>query len=279
MAVESEEFTELSDEFALVSQTAAEAGLSGSSHEAPRVRRGWVNVPAGGHVSGVFWGDGPPELVLLHDRGETHRYIAASRTVAERVLGLYAVARDLPADTFPVSPLPYVTLTVNDYPTWTYDDTGRDEDKLLLLEHADGSAVTVLAQQGDYEGLQIQLPDGDWLPVPIVPGALQVFSGTLLTRWSNGLLRPARHRVVAGGTVTRRSTGVFYYPGLDQVLEPLPAFLEPGEETDFEPVQLWDLVKDGVENYLKVFGRPEQITAWREGSRYVADLAENSAGR
>jgi flavonol synthase len=212
-------------------------------------------------------------------RDVTHQYIAASRTVAERVLGLYAVAQGLPADTFPVSPLPYVTLTVNDYPTWTYADTGRDEDKLLLLEHADGSAVTILAQQGDYEGLQIQLPDGDWLPVPIVPGALQVFSGTLLTRWSNGLLRPARHRVVAGGTVTRRSTGVFYYPGLDQVLEPLPAFLEPGEETDFEPVQLWDLVKDGVENYLKVFGRPDQVTAWREGSRYVAELAENSAGR
>src|SRR5580692_6132088 len=123
-------------------------------------------------------------------RDLTHQYIAASRGVAERVLGLYARAQDLPADTFPIGPLPYLTLTVNNYPTWTYPDTGRDEDKLLLLEHADGSAVTVLAQQGGYEGLQIQLPDGDWLPVPIVPGALQVFSGTLLTRWSNGLLRP-----------------------------------------------------------------------------------------
>ncbi len=38
-------------------------------------------------------------------------------------------------------------------------------------------------------------------------------------------------------------------------------------------------VKDSVENYLKVFGRPEQIAAWREGRPYVADLAENSAGR
>jgi flavonol synthase len=212
-------------------------------------------------------------------RDLTHGYIAASRGVAERVLGLYARAQDLPADTFPVSALPYLTLTVNDYPTWTYADTGVDEDKLLLLEHADGSAVTVLAQQGDYEGLQIQLPDGDWLPVPIVPGALQVFSGTLLTRWSNGLLRPARHRVVAGGRVTRRSTAVFYYPGLEQVLEPLLAFTEPGEETDFEPVATWDLVKDNVENYLKVFGRPEQVTAWREGRPYVAELAAHSAGR
>jgi flavonol synthase len=220
------------------------------------------------------WPDDDPEL-----RDLTFRYIAAGRSLAERVLGLYARAQGLPSGTFPVSPLPYISFTVNNYPTWTYPDTGNDEDKLLLLEHADGSAVTVLAQNGDYAGLQVQLPDGDWLPVPIVPGALQVFSGTLLTRWTNGLLRPARHRVVAGGTARRRSVGIFYHPGLEQVLEPLPPFIEPGEETDYEPVTQWDLVKDRVENYLKVFGRPAQVTAWRDGKPYVADLAENSAGR
>ena len=92
---------------------------------------------------------------------------------------------------------------MNDYPTWTYPETAADEDKLLLLEHADDSAVTVLAQQGDYEGLQVEGPGG-WIPVPVIPGALQVFSGQLLARWTGGRLRPGRHRVVAGGTVTRR---------------------------------------------------------------------------
>jgi len=71
MAVESEEFTELGDEFALVGQTAAEAGAVGG--ELPRVRRAWVNVPAGGHVSAVFWGGGQPEVVFLHDIGESAR--------------------------------------------------------------------------------------------------------------------------------------------------------------------------------------------------------------
>ncbi len=46
--------------------------------------------------------------------------------------------------------------------------------------------------------------------MPVVPGALQVFSGTILTRWTNGLLPAGRHRVVAGGSVTRQSTGIFY---------------------------------------------------------------------
>ncbi len=85
--------------------------------------------------------------------------------------------------------------------------------------------------------------------------------------------------MVAGGTQKRRSVGIFYYPGLEQVLEPLAPFVAPGEETDYEPVTQWELVRDGVENYLKVFGRPEQVTAWREGRPYVAELAENSAGR
>src|SRR5712691_554914 len=108
--------------------------------------------------------------------------------------------------------LPHLRLTVNDYPTWAYPEATADEDKLLLLEHADDSAVTVLAQEGDYEGLQLQGPDGEWIPIPIIPGALQVFSGHLLARWTGGRLRPGRHRVVAGGTVTRRSTAVFVYP-------------------------------------------------------------------
>jgi hypothetical protein len=43
-------------------------------------------------------------------------------------------------------------------------------------------------------------------------------------------------------------------------------------------VPVIDLVKDGMEHYLKVFGRPEQVTGWRDGRAYVAGLAENSAG-
>jgi isopenicillin N synthase-like dioxygenase len=176
---------------------------------------------------------------------------------------------------------------VNDYPTWRYPEASgeatADEDKLLLLEHADDSAVTILAQQGDYEGLQIQAPDGTWLPVPVVPGALQVFSGTLLARWTGGRLRPGRHRVVAGGTVTRRSTAVFVYPALETVVQPLGPFAADSSgssgSSGFEPVLVWDHVKGRVADYLAAYGRPEQIAAWRDGTPYVAELAENSAGR
>jgi len=113
--------------------------------------------------------------------------------------------------------------------------------------------------------------------VPLVEGALQVFSGTLLARWTDGLLRGGRHRVVAGGTVTRRSTAVFVYPALETVVEPLGPFA--AGSSGFEPVRVWDHVKDRVADYLAAYGRPEQIAAWRDGTPYVAELAENSAGR
>jgi len=203
-------------------------------------------------------------------------YMAACRGLAERMLGLYAVASGLAGDAFALGALPHFRLTVNDYPAWTYPEVARDEDKLLLLEHADDSAVTILAQQGDYEGLQIQAPDGTWIPVPLVPGALQVFSGTLLARWTDGLLRGGRHRVVAGGSVTRRSTAVFVYPALETVVEPVGPFAAGSE---LGPVRVWDHVKDRVADYLAAYGRPEQVAAWRDGTPYVAELAEHSAGR
>ena len=228
------------------------------------------------------WPDDDPAL-----REVTFRYMEASRRLAERMLRLYATAQGQPEGTFATGSLPHFRLTVNEYPTWAYDadDDGADEDeeKLLLLEHSDDSAVTILAQEGAYEGLQIQAPDGTWLPVPVIPGALQVFSGNLLARWTGGRLRPGRHRVVAGGTDTRRSTAVFYYPSLDTVIEPLAPFAGPGttgsSTSGYEPVLVWDNVKSRVQNYLAEYGRPDQVEAWREGRAYVAGLAENSAGR
>ncbi|MFC1432051.1 2-oxoglutarate and iron-dependent oxygenase domain-containing protein [Streptacidiphilus sp. N1-3] len=206
-------------------------------------------------------------------REAAFRYRDALFGVGRRALALYARVLGLPEDTFPVGDDAYTTFVVNDYPTWTHTGTDADTEKLLLLEHADGSAVTVLHQEGDYAGLQGQRPDGSWQSVPILPGALQVFSGTLLANWTEGRLRPGRHRVVSGGSVTRRSSAVFINPSLDTVVEPLPPFADP-EDSDFEPVSVWEQASRNVEEYLQVFGRPDQVAAWRDGRPYVAELAQ-----
>jgi isopenicillin N synthase-like dioxygenase len=206
-------------------------------------------------------------------RAVAHEYHDAAVGVAKRVLAAYALALDVDPTVFPIGDDPqYTWFVVNNYPTWTYDHPGTDEEKLLLLEHADASVLTVLHQRGDYQGLQGQCADGSWIPIPIVPNAFQVFTGSLLTRWTNRLLRPGRHRVVASRTVTRLSSGVFLHPRVDTVVRPLAPFIG-ADGPEFDPILLWDTVKNSIEEYLAVFGRPDQLAAWREGRPYVAALA------
>ena len=56
------------EEFSLLSENAAEAGLPWSGR--PAVRRQSVEVAEGRAVSAIVWGSGPPELVLLHGGGQ-----------------------------------------------------------------------------------------------------------------------------------------------------------------------------------------------------------------
>ncbi len=57
------------------------------------------------------------------------------------------------------------------------------------------------------------------------------------------------------------------------MIEPLEPFVGP-EGGDFEPEPLWDQAGGQVEEYLRVFGRPDRIAARRERRSYVAELAE-----
>lgn len=196
---------------------------------------------------------------------------------AERLLGIYAQALGLPADSFPSVGPDTTAVTYNKYPTWTWPDDATDEDKLLLLEHADGNTITVLHQAGGYPGLQVQLPDGSWTPVPVVDRALQVFNGGLMSRWTNERWVPGRHRVVAGGTQVRHSTAFFYSPGFETVVEPFRTLLDDGEEALYDPVTIGDHSDARTDDYLRVFARPDQIEAWENRTRFVADVREDEA--
>ena len=54
------------DEFGLLHENAAEYDLPFDPKAPPRVERVHVSTPSGHTVSALVWGDGPPELVLLH---------------------------------------------------------------------------------------------------------------------------------------------------------------------------------------------------------------------
>ncbi|MCW2876543.1 MAG: ybfF 2 [Sphaerisporangium sp.] len=58
-------------EFAALPEIAQSIGVSAPD---PRlIQRRWVTTVSGGHVSGVTWGDGPAETVLLHDARRSAR--------------------------------------------------------------------------------------------------------------------------------------------------------------------------------------------------------------
>jgi pimeloyl-ACP methyl ester carboxylesterase len=73
----------------MLADNAAEAGLAW--HGPPRLRREWVGPP-GRRVSGLVWGDGPPELVLLHGGAQN----AHTWDTVALALGRPLVALDLP---------------------------------------------------------------------------------------------------------------------------------------------------------------------------------------
>lgn len=90
-------------------------------------------------------------------------------------------------------------------------------------------------------GLEIQLPDGKWAPVPVCPPGTEddpappvlVNVGDLLSYWTGGLLRSTVHRVVFRGgeegvegerdDEARYSVAWFCHPEGETELRPVPS--------------------------------------------------------
>lgn len=81
------------DEFGLLPENAEEAGLAFDPAAPPTTERVWVtDTPSGHEVSAIVWGDGPPEIVVLHG-GAQNAHTWDSMALA---LDVPLVAIDLP---------------------------------------------------------------------------------------------------------------------------------------------------------------------------------------
>jgi isopenicillin N synthase-like dioxygenase len=97
-------------------------------------------------------------------------------------------------------------------------------------EHTDYDGFTILQRDGDdglSGGLEIELSDGTWAPVPSLPGHLTINIGDLFARWTNDRWRATRHRVtLPKGTAAaagRLSVVYFTGPHPDTVVSCLPS--------------------------------------------------------
>ena len=115
-----------------------------------------------------------------------------------------------------------------------YPQTKHASDKRAVWasEHTDIDLFTILPKATE-EGLEVQLPNGEWLPVSVKGDAFIINGGDFLEIFSNGYLRSARHRVMAprgNSDVERYSMVFFAHPTSETKLYPLSQWSQDGEK-------------------------------------------------
>lgn len=92
--------------------------------------------------------------------------------------------------------------------------------------HRDHGSLSLVVQDAA-GGLEYVDDGGEWRAVPPVAGSVLVNPGDMLARWTGGVARPARHRVVAAPT-ERFSVGYFLVARPDTALDCPPTKVLPG---------------------------------------------------
>ena len=178
------------------------------------------------------WPDALPEF-----RSQVLAYCAAAEAVCTRLLPVYAAALDLPSDFFGEAFAdPQVTLRLSHYPP---HETG-DADQFGVAPHTDSSFMTLLAHSGE-EGLEICMPDGNWMPAPTMPGRFIVNSGDMLRRWTNHRFLSTPHRVINRTPDTDRYAIPFFFDAtIDYPMACLPTCVSAEHPARYEATTVMD---------------------------------------
>ena len=163
--------------------------------------------------------------------------------LGQTLMRLSAPALDLPADYF----VPYYDRMASSLRLVHYPDQATDPlpGQLRYGAHTDYTGFTILRQDDAPGGLQVQSPDGAWVDVPPVPGALVINAGDLLARWTNDRWKSNVHRVInpprgLTGSTRRLSIVLFIGPNPDALIECLPTCQGPARPPKYDPVLAHD---------------------------------------
>ena len=114
---------------------------------------------------------------------------------------------------------PFAQLAMFHYPPHPASKDGHEI--WGVGRHTDYGTLTILLQD-DVGGLQVETKDGVWIEVPPVPGSFVVNLGDMMEIWTSGALRAGPHRAKVSPTEHRLSVAMFYDPGFDCVISPVP---------------------------------------------------------
>ncbi|MBN9412106.1 MAG: isopenicillin N synthase family oxygenase [Burkholderiales bacterium] len=177
----------------------------------------------------------PADVPLFRERLETCYHEMFK--VGERVLEAFAVHLGAPHDFFAnVSRNTYSNMRVVHYPPQEAVQHIADEG---VRAHEDQGLITLLIQDMN-GGLEVLGPEKDWLPVVPDERAIVLNVAKLLTRWTNGRLKSALHRVINRSGRERYSIPLFVHPNYHQVIDARD--FAAGEPVRFDPIVAGDQV-------------------------------------
>lgn len=188
--------------------------------------------PDGAGAAGNVW---PPALPEFREAVETFQSAAAA--ACNRLMAAIAVSLGLPEDYFvPFYTRSHPTVRLLHYPPL---EAPLAPGQIRAGAHTDFGGLSLLFP-GKEGGLEVQAPDGTWLPAPALPGAAIVNTGDLIERWSNGMFRSTLHRVVnpEGPAMARDrySVVLFHGPNPDAVITCLEPCQSPERPARYPPI-------------------------------------------
>lgn len=201
-----------------------------AEHKAPDQVEKFVYFPLG-NSEGL---DGPKWPEVPGFRTAYQRYYDEMASLATELSRLFALALGLREDWFDtLIDRHHSNLMANHYPA---DDKPAGD--IRLSQHSDWGNLTILLQDESQGGLQVLDHRGEWLDVPLVPGAFVINIGDLLARWTNDQWVSTVHRVVSTGAPTpeRFTLPFFHQPNYDAVIECIPTCATPDNPPRYEPV-------------------------------------------
>jgi isopenicillin N synthase-like dioxygenase len=152
-------------------------------------------------------------------RAHTERYFSHLLELSGRLMSLIAASLGLPDGWFePMHREPMPILRLLHYAP---HPAHADDDQFGAGAHTDWGAVTLLLQD-DAGGLEVRMPDGEWVAADPVPGSFVVNLGDMMERWTNGRYRSNLHRVINRSPRDRYSVAFFANPDPLARVECLP---------------------------------------------------------
>jgi isopenicillin N synthase-like dioxygenase len=152
-------------------------------------------------------------------------YMSSATATARAILEGIALSLNLDAQYFhrQYTADPTVLFRIFHYPPADPSDDGWG-----VGEHTDYGLLTLLAQD-DCGGLEVKTRDG-WIDAPPIPETLVCNIGDMLDRLTGGVYKSTPHRARNESGRGRLSFPLFFDPGFDAEIQPLPGYQNPDDD-------------------------------------------------